>query len=235
MIHTYIHTHTTPHHTTPPPPVATVATKKTSVDTLKKYNTLRSYNIHKVVRFTFLFQSMDSKKLQNEKEIEKNSDALSSKLSPYLFNSSIDFLTLRLSHSFDFYGKLLALVDNSDSILFDDSEFRIVYFQKVAQDHLSVYHILDSFSNIIAVVRLKNFTLKKNKNVSSDLEFKGLFFTNYSEYLDYFLEKFYISKDSQKIIKRIDYAIDISGLKIEDLRPYRIIEKFKREKREDCF
>lgn len=136
-----------------------------------------------------------------------------------VYHQGIDFLTIRISTAQPLIRTLNGLVANSDIYTLDHG-FRIRFFGLVAGSQLKVLHINDSADNLIAYIHIKQDTGKKNKNFATDIEFVGLFWTSYSEYLEYFCTLFDIDKQKKNIVTRIDYCVDIAGLEVQTLLSY---------------
>jgi hypothetical protein len=58
---------------------------------------------------------------------------------------------------------------------------------------------------------------RKNKNVSTDVEFTGDFWKLYSEYFPFFCEFFGIDVEKEKNVTRVDYCIDIAGIDVDEV------------------
>lgn len=137
----------------------------------------------------------------------------------YIYHQGIDFLTVRLSTAQPLIRTLNGLVENSDIYMLDHG-FRIRFFWLVAGSQLKVLHINDEKDNLIAYVHIKQDTGKTNKNFATDIEFVGLFWTSYSEYLEYFCILFDIDRTKKNIVTRIDNCVDVAGLEVSTLLSY---------------
>lgn len=148
----------------------------------------------------------------------------------FLFHAWIDFATFKISTVQPLVYTLNGLVNNSDTFVLEHG-FKIRFFGLVAGSQLKVLHVNDSKDNLIAYIHLKQQTQNTNKNFSDDIEFVGLFWTCYSEYLEYFFELFGIDPNKKHIVTRIDYCIDIAGLDVSELIKY---QKTSKRKKDHC-
>ena len=104
-------------------------------------------------------------------------------------------------------------------ILFD--KFFLTYSWNAFSEQKKIYNIYDFDKNKIWQLTIKNSEkLKSNNNVMNSLELSWLFFKCYDDYLLLFLEYFWISLESNWILKRLDYCIDIQGIEVFELLEY---------------
>ena len=137
----------------------------------------------------------------------------------FIFHEGVDFLTVRLDAALPLIRTLNGLVENSDTMVLEHG-FRVVFFGLVAGSQLKVLHVTDSHSNLIAYIHIKQHSEKKNRNFFTDIEFTGLFWTAYADYLDYFLALFEVDRKKRRIVSRIDYCIDLAGIDVATLAGY---------------
>lgn len=171
---------------------------------------------------------MKNKDIRNSQKVDRTR-ALISKNGLSVFYRNVDFLTVKLpklpvgvpTDSFsDSERNLLALygiVPNSDTLFFDFGGFRVTYHDTVSGGRLKVLHVTDPLGQIVAMVHVEiEVPGKKSKNVSSDIEFVGLFWTAYKHYFEDFCDFFGIDVRAKRLVKRIDYCVDVSGIHSHD-------------------
>lgn len=108
------------------------------------------------------------------------------------------------------------MVTNSSEMLLDFGNFRIVYFGTIAKDAVRILKILDSNANEIGNVSLVLFPSESTRNFSDSVDFNGTFWHVYPEYFPHFCEWFGIDTKQNKIVSRIDYAVDLGNLSCHD-------------------
>lgn len=184
---------------------------------------------------------MQNKDIRNSRKAAKTRELIS-KNGLSVFYRNVDFLTVKLSApppgppSSSFYRNaffedgevslssdrslsvLYGIVPNSDTYHLDFGGFVIRYFDTVANGRLKVLHVVDPLGQIVAVVHIEiPVEGKKSKNVSSDVEFVGLFWTAYEHFFEDFCDFFGIDVLQKNLCKRIDYCVDVSGIHSHDL------------------
>lgn len=130
----------------------------------------------------------------------------------YAFYENIDFLTVKLSKAHPTLSTLNGIVINSDTMPLDFGPFKVQYFGMLAGDQLKVLNVTDTAGNTLVTIHILQETEKKNKNVSTDAEFVGLFWTAYQEYFPAFCDWLWIDTFKTGLVTRIDYCVDIAGI-----------------------
>lgn len=121
-----------------------------------------------------------------------------------LFRDSLDFLDIRLTSNSDWLKNLYGLVENSHIMLLDFWFY--VSFQYQTESR-KVLWIKDKFNVEIIYISLYIWDSKKNSE-GSYCQFVWHFFTLHFDYLDYFLNLFWIDKNAPDRVRRFDYCFD---------------------------
>ena len=138
-----------------------------------------------------------------------------------IFRSSIDWMTLRIDEeNCQFLQKLTYLVNNSPSIDLEFGGFLFYYVRDIASSACSIYELRDTVGNTLgSVLYVRN---KAVGNKFTHLALGGTFWTFYPQFFEVFLDLFQIDKNSPHVLARVDYAVDIQGICVDDiLRDYR--------------
>ena len=154
-----------------------------------------------------------------------------------IYYENVDFLTVRMTTNPNtgfpvapISQFLYWLVENSDTCLLDFG-FKIKYYGLVCGSRVRAYHILDKDTNEIAQIHVVPPSTKKDRTYFTDIEFKGTFFTAYFAHFEYFCSLCGISPTQQNIVSRIDYCIDIDGLKVGDILEFSKESKMQKQQR----
>jgi len=131
-----------------------------------------------------------------------------------IFYENIDFLTFRIWKS-DLYNTCLGLVENAPTLCLEFG-FKIEFRDYIKKDSWKVSDIYDEYNNKLWQLRQKVLDTYDN-SVNDELEFTSTFFVFYPEYLDYFSQLFSVDYSKNRVVARIDYAIDIFWYSVQDV------------------
>jgi hypothetical protein len=176
------------------------------------------------------------KLIKSKKIVLENTKKFAKKFNVNLVYSKIDFLTLRIEKN-NFIQDLELSVYKSYSYqdLYDkDIDFNCLYWIKKVLDKFyiiytglafgnqkKVYSVFDFEKNKIWQIVLRNESeIKANKNVVNEIEFKGLFFKCYDDFLDSWLVLLSIEKTKLNIVKRLDFCVDFAWIEVFELLRY---------------
>lgn len=161
-------------------------------------------------------------------EYESNTRDFIQNNKPNLYYKWIDFMTVKIQKDLDIIKKIddtiqdqVYIEGQTNNKVYKMWMFNIVYYWLVFWNQIKIYNVLDQKNNLVIQIRVKQDTWKKNNNVTSNIEFKGVFFRAYKSKLHDILSIFKVDLDKPKIMLRIDYCIDLQNIKLEEIEEYK--------------
>lgn len=154
---------------------------------------------------------MKNKDLRTSAKIAATT-ALIDSLGLTAYYENIDWLTVKLSSG---CPNLLTL-----SALGPESEYPVPFTPFLAKLHdvfgkgtIRIVYLTDASDNMVASVQIVDSSSgKKNRNQHTQVEFTGLFWHCYSQHFETLCSYFGIDVKKNRIVTRVDFAVDIAGI-----------------------
>lgn len=202
-------------------------------------------NIYLLFMNTIIKEAKEILKKKTLKEIKENSPEyykinlanLLEKNQINIYYENIDWLTAEIkeinqnitniiTNLLKSYNHKREIENNEKHIEFYDNikildKFYLINLWVVFGWQLQVYWLYDWDKNKLWSFVYKIPTIVKNNyNAFTSLELTWLFFKSYQNYFDWILEYFWVDRQSNKILKRLDYCMDLKNIEVPEILEY---------------